>query len=91
MDTRCVRVMPMYEDVDETNLVLVDEAAFRSMGLQPDADIKVRVLGRNEAEAKVGLLRDIDKNCFVARATQDVIDAAYVEYGEEVFVGHLLK
>jgi hypothetical protein len=84
MDVKCVRVLRPYEGTDASERVIyIDEDAKYSLIREWGSKIMVR--GRFDAkEVEIRPLKAFDQQGFIARASQSIIDEAYIEYGEEV-------
>lgn len=87
MDVKCVRVLRPYDDYEsEDDLCLyVDEDA--RWALNRNWGERVEALGRRRAEVRLKPLRAFDQQGFIARGDQKLIDALYIEYGEEILLG----
>lgn len=86
MDVKCVRVLRPYEDggpaADKT-LYIDEEARYalnRAWGNEAVA------LGRREVTVTIAPLKTMDQGGYIARAGQALIDALYIEYGEELIL-----
>lgn len=90
MDVKCVRVLRPYDDQprdsgEERDLViLIDEDA--RYALNRNWGEKVEAKGRRVITAVIQPLAPMDQEGFIARADQAVIDALFIEYGEEVIL-----
>jgi hypothetical protein len=86
MDVKCVRVLRTYEDAQDTKKVIyVDEAARYSLIKQWGETVIVR--GRRDVkDVVIKPLQALDKDGFIDRASQALIDELYIEYGEEVLL-----
>ncbi len=86
MDVKCVRVLRPYEDESpaEGLTLYVDEGA--RYALNRDWGATARAQGRREVTVTLAPLRGLDQDGYIARAGQPVIDALYIEYGEEIIL-----
>jgi len=86
MDVKCVRVLRPYEDLEPTRelTLYIDEPARYALN-RFWGDTAV-ALGRREATVTIRPLRDLDQEGYIARADQAVLNALYIEYGEEIIL-----
>lgn len=85
MDVKCVRVLRPYEDSAQTeNVLFIDDDARESVNLPWGSEVSAE--GRRVARVVIQPLRPMDQQGFIARASQKVIDALYIEYGEEILL-----
>ena len=86
MDVKCVRVLRPYEDTaTEKQTIYIDEDARYSLIRQWNDQVMVR--GRRDVKGiTIKPLKESDQNGFIARAGQDLLDALFIEYGEEVLL-----
>ncbi len=86
MDVKCVRVLrPYSEAATEKRTIYIDEDAQYALIKEWNETVLVR--GRRDVkEITIKPLKPNDQNGFIARASQDLIDALYIEYGEEVLL-----
>lgn len=86
MDVKCVRVLRVYEDANDTQKVIyVDEAARYALIKKWGESVMVR--GRRDVKGVViKALKELDQDGFIARANQALIDELFIEYGEEVLL-----
>lgn len=86
MDVKCVRVLRPYEDLESTPelTMYIDESA--RYALNRAWGSTAVALGRREAEVTIRPLKGLDQEGYIARADQAVMDALYIDYGEEVIL-----
>jgi len=86
MDVKCVRILrPYSEAATEKRTIYIDEDARYSLIKEWDETILVK--GRRDVKSIIiKPLKANDQNGFIARASQDLIDELYIEYGEEVLL-----
>lgn len=86
MDVKCVRVLRPYDNKPSKGpgILYIDEAA--RYALNKNWGDTVEVQGRRKMTAVIQPLGDMDQDGFIARAGQEVIDALFIEYGEEVLM-----
>ena len=88
MDAKCIRVLRPYEKTNNDNSVIyIDEEA--KISLSANWGDEVEILGRRKAKAKIQPIKDLDRDGFIGRAGQDLIDELYIEYGEEVLLNRI--
>ncbi|UQZ88520.1 hypothetical protein C4J81_04590 [Deltaproteobacteria bacterium Smac51] len=86
MDVKCVRVLRPYEDEkpgDEMTLYIDEDARY---ALNRDWGAKAEALGRRKITVTIQPLKAMDQEGFIARGGQALIDALYIEYGEEIIL-----
>jgi len=85
MDVKCVRVLRPYEgETAAEKTIYIDEDA--RYALNRKWGEKAIAQGRREVEVTLAPLKAIDQNGYIARAGQALIDALYIEYGEEIIL-----
>ena len=85
MDLKCVRVLRPYENEKASEpTIYIDEATRYSLNKQWGQ--KVEASGRRKIEAIIKPLKALDADGYIASADQKVIDALYIEYGEEIML-----
>ncbi|MGM0432506.1 MAG: hypothetical protein ACQEQU_07330 [Spirochaetota bacterium] len=86
MDVRCIRILRPYEGKEaETDTIYIDEDA--RYALMCSWGDSVRVKGRYDVDGvQIQPLGAIDQEGFIGRASQQLIDKLYIEYGEEVIL-----
>lgn len=86
MDAKCVRVLRLYGErtPDEPMTLLIDEDA--RYALNKEWGEKVTASGRREATVVIAPLEAMDQQGYIARAGQALMDALYIEYGEEILL-----
>jgi hypothetical protein len=90
MDVKCVRVLRSYDNPPADTampgemVIYVDEDA--RYALNKKWGDKVEAKGRRVIEAAIQPLAPMDQEGFIARADQAVIDALFIEYGEEILL-----
>lgn len=90
MDVKCVRVLRPYDNPPAgaarpgEMVIYVDEDA--RYALNRKWGDKVEAKGRRVIEAAIQPLAPMDQEGFIARADQAVIDALFIEYGEEILL-----
>lgn len=86
MDVKCVRVLRPYEDQpsQEDMTIYIDEDARYALGR--DWGTTALALGRREVKVTIAPLKALDQEGYIARASQALIDALYIEYGEEIIL-----
>ena len=90
MDVKCVRVLRPYDNPPEGTavpgemVIYVDEDARYSLNKKWGE--KVEAKGRRVIQAVIQPLAPMDQEGFIARADQTVIDALFIEYGEEILL-----
>lgn len=85
MDVKCVRVLRPYEDQpgDDKTIYIDEEARYalnRKWGESAVAQ------GRREVTVTLAPLKAMDQQGYIARAGQALLDALYIEYGEEIIL-----
>lgn len=86
MDVKCVRVLRPYENEtpnDPLTLFVDDDARY---ALNREWGEKAVALGRREVTVTLAPLKAMDQEGYIARAGQALIDALYIEYGEEIIL-----
>jgi len=87
MDTRCIRVLRPYDDngPEDGHTLYIDEDARYALMKQWGETITAK--GRFDVnDIVIKPLRPMDQEGFIGRASQTLIDALYVEYGEEILL-----
>jgi hypothetical protein len=90
MDVKCVRVLRPYDNppegagIEGGMTIYIDEEARYALNKQWGD--KVEAKGRRVIEAVIRPLAPMDQDGFIARAEQAVIDALFIEYGEEILL-----
>ena len=86
MDVKCVRVLRPYEDETpaEPLTLYIDEDARYALNL--DWGAQAVALGRREIKVTIAPLRALDQEGYIARGGQALIDALFIEYGEEIIL-----
>ena len=86
MDVKCVRVLRPYEDQSQGGemTIYIDEDARYALNREWGAT--VQALGRREVTVTIAPLKDMDQQGYIARAGQALVDALYIEYGEEIIL-----
>ncbi|MDR1045651.1 MAG: hypothetical protein LBP33_11125 [Candidatus Adiutrix sp.] len=86
MDVKCVRVLRPYDEAPQSGplTIHIDEDARHALNRGWGA--AVQALGRREATLIIAPLQAMDQQGYIARAGQAVIDALFIEYGEEVIL-----
>ena len=86
MDVKCVRVLRPYDDAPQSGAmtIYIDEDA--RYALNRDWGASVQALGRREVTLTIAPLQAMDQQGYIARASQAVIDALFIEYGEEIIL-----
>jgi hypothetical protein len=86
MDVKCVRVLRPYENQtpgDPLTLWVDEDARY---ALNRDWGAKAVALGRREVTVTLAPLKGMDQEGYIARGSQALIDALYIEYGEEILL-----
>lgn len=85
MDVKCVRVLRPYEDEkeDDTTIYIDEDARY---ALNKKWGESAVALGRNRVTVTLAPLKAMDQQGYIARAGQSLIDALYIEYGEEIIL-----
>lgn len=85
MDVKCVRVLRPYEDekADDMTIYIDEDARY---ALNKKWGESVEALGRNQVIVTLAPLKTMDQQGYIARAGQALIDALYIEYGEEIIL-----
>lgn len=83
---KCVRVLRPYEGhVDNGEMeIYIDEEARYALNKKWGETVEAK--GRRTIMAAIRPLAPMDQEGFVARASRSVIDALYIEYGEEILL-----
>jgi len=86
MDVKCVRVLRPYEEQPrgEEMTIYIDEDA--RYALNREWGSAAMALGRREVKVTIAPLKAMDQEGYIARAGQALIDALYIEYGEEIIL-----
>lgn len=92
MDVKCVRVLRPYDnppagteiEMPGEMIIYIDEDA--RYALNKKWGDKVEAKGRRVIQAAIQPLAPMDQEAFIARADQAVIDALFIEYGEEILL-----
>ena len=84
MDVKCVRVLRPYEDDNDEGSIYIDREA--QCSLNKNWGEVVEAMGRRKIKVAIKPLRELDQDGFIARAGQKVIDALFIEYGEEILL-----
>ena len=85
MDVKCVRVLRPYEDESaDDNTIYIDEDARYALNKKWGENALAQ--GRRQVTVTLAPLKDMDQQGYIARAGQAVIDALYIEYGEEIIL-----
>lgn len=86
MDVKCVRVLRPYEDEKpgDEMVIYVDEDCRHA--LNRDWGGRALALGRREVSVTIAPLKAMDQEGYIARAGQGLMDALYIEYGEEIIL-----
>lgn len=86
MDVKCVRVLRPYEDQpqDGDMTLYIDEDA--RYALNREWGSVVQALGRRETAVTIAPLKAMDQEGYIARGGQALIDALFIEYGEEIIL-----
>lgn len=85
MDVKCVRVLRPYPGRKNDDLTLyIDEEARWSLNKSWGAEVVAT--GRRKVKVIIAPLEEMDQGGFMARAGQALIDALYIEYGEEILL-----
>jgi len=86
MDVKCVRVLRPYDETPQDGplTIHIDEDA--RYALNRDWGATVQALGRREVPLVIAPLKGMDQQGYIARAGQAVIDALFIEYGEEIIL-----
>ena len=90
MDVKCVRVLRPYDNLPENAsrhdemVIYIDEDA--RYALNKKWGDRVEAKGRRTIQATIQPLAPMDQEGFIARADQAVIDALFIEYGEEILL-----
>lgn len=86
MDTRCIRILRPYDDekIDENTIYIDDDARYALRRQWGDTvTAKGRFVVQNVC---IHPLRAMDQKGFIGRASQQLIDRLYIEYGEEILL-----
>lgn len=86
MDVRCIRILRPYADHtgDDHTIFIDEDARYALMSQWGDT---VTVKGRYDVkDVKIQPLQEIDQQGFIGRANKKLIDALFIEYGEEVLL-----
>ena len=86
MDVKCVRVLRPYDEAPQCGplTIHIDEDA--RYALNRDWGATIQALGRREVTLVIAPLQAMDQQGYIARASQTVIDALFIEYGEEIIL-----
>ena len=86
MDVKCVRVLRPYEDAPEGDpmTIYIDEDARYALNRAWGAAAVAQ--GRREVNVTIAPLKAMDQEGYIARGSQALIDALYIEYGEEIIL-----
>ena len=86
MDVKCVRVLRPYDDAPPSGAMTIHIDEDARYALNRDWGATVQALGRREATLTIAPLQAMDQQGYIARASQAVIDALFIEYGEEIIL-----
>ena len=86
MDVKCVRILRPYDDQPQSGemVIYIDEDARYALNREWGAT--VQALGRREVAVTIASLKAMDQQGYIARAGQKLIDALFIEYGEEIIL-----
>ena len=85
MDVKCVRVLRPYEDEKaDDKTIYIDEDARYALNRQWGESAVAQ--GRREVTVTLAPLKAMDQEGYIARAGRALIDALYIEYGEEIIL-----
>ena len=86
MDVRCIRILRPYdtESIDDNTLLIDEQARYALMKQWGE---KITAKGRYDVhDVAIQPLKEMDQEGFIGRASQALIDALYIEYGEEILL-----